>query len=81
MNSLDFDVRHHIAGPLCCENTDFFGIVYHANYQRFIECGRTNRLRLMGAEQHALFEQPCEWTPGFAFVVRSSRFHASGADG
>ena len=33
------------------EDTDFSGIVYHANYLRFMERGRTNHLRLMGAEQ------------------------------
>ena len=49
----------------------FSGIVYHANYLRFMERGRTNHLRLMGAEQHALFEQAQTETPGFAFVVRS----------
>lgn len=49
----------------------FSGIVYHANYLRFLERGRTNHLRLMGAEQHALFEQAEVETPGFAFVVRS----------
>ena len=31
------------------EDTDFSGIVYHANYLRFMERGRTNHLRLMGA--------------------------------
>ena len=53
------------------EDTDFSGIVYHANYLRFMERGRTNHLRLMGADQHALFEQAQEEMPGFAFVVRS----------
>ena len=52
------------------EDTDFSGIVYHANYLRFMERGRTNHLRLMGASQQ-LFEQALEETPGFAFVVRS----------
>lgn len=36
-----------------------------------MERGRTNHLRLMGASQHALFEQAQAETPGFAFVVRS----------
>jgi acyl-CoA thioester hydrolase len=36
-----------------------------------MERGRTNHLRLMGADQHALFEQAQVETPGFAFVVRS----------
>jgi acyl-CoA thioester hydrolase len=38
-----------------------------------MERGRTNHLRLMGAEQHALFAEAQEETPGFAFVVRSMR--------
>jgi acyl-CoA thioester hydrolase len=49
----------------------FSGIVYHASYLRFMERGRTNHLRLMGAEQHTLFEQAHDEMPGFAFVVRS----------
>ena len=36
-----------------------------------MERGRTNHLRLMGAEQHALFDQAQAETPGFAFVVRA----------
>jgi acyl-CoA thioester hydrolase len=52
-------------------NTAFSGIVYHANYLRYMERGRTNHLRLMGAEQHALFAEAQAETPGFAFVVRS----------
>ena len=53
------------------EDTDFSGIVYHANYLRFMERGRTNYLRLIGADQRALFEEPQKEAPGFAFVVRS----------
>ncbi|TPQ33217.1 tol-pal system-associated acyl-CoA thioesterase [Bradyrhizobium guangdongense] len=65
------DGRHHMQVRVYYEDTDFSGIVYHANYLRFMERGRTNHLRLMGAEQHALFEQAATETPGFAFVVRS----------
>ncbi len=36
-----------------------------------MERGRTNHLRLMGADQHALFAEAELETPGFAFVVRS----------
>ena len=59
--------------PACADpvNTAFSGIVYHANYLRFMERGRTNHLRLMGAEQHALFAEAETEAPGFAFVVRS----------
>jgi acyl-CoA thioester hydrolase len=53
------------------EDTDFTGIVYHANYLRFMERGRTNHLRLLGANHRALFEEAERETPGFAFVVRS----------
>jgi len=65
------DSRHHMQIRVYYEDTDFSGIVYHASYLRFMERGRTNHLRLMGAEQHALFEQAHDETPGFAFVVRS----------
>ncbi len=36
-----------------------------------MERGRTNHLRLMGADQHTLFAEAELETPGFAFVVRS----------
>ena len=57
MSSLDGEIRdgrHHMQVRVYYEDTDFSGIVYHANYLRFMERGRTNHLRLMGAEQHAL---------------------------
>src|ERR1700728_1091683 len=53
------------------EDTDFTGIVYHASYLRFMERGRTNYLRLIGADHRALFEATEKEAPGFAFVVRS----------
>jgi len=53
------------------EDTDFSGVVYHASYLRFMERGRTNYLRLIGADHRALFEQAAKEAPGFAFVVRS----------
>ena len=67
------DGRHHMQVRVYYEDTDFSGIVYHANYLRFMERGRTNHLRLMGAEQHTLFAEAETETPGFAFVVRSMR--------
>jgi acyl-CoA thioester hydrolase len=71
---LDGEIRdgaHHMQVRVYYEDTDFSGIVYHANYLRFMERGRTNHLRLLGAEQHALFAQAEREAPGFAFVVRS----------
>jgi acyl-CoA thioester hydrolase len=65
------DGRHHMQVRVYYEDTDFSGIVYHANYLRYMERGRSNHLRLIGAEQHALFAEAQAETPGFAFVVRS----------
>ena len=36
------------------EDTDFTGIVYHANYLKFAERGRTNFLRLLGVKHSEL---------------------------
>jgi acyl-CoA thioester hydrolase len=65
--------RHSMSVRVYYEDTDFSGIVYHANYLRFMERGRTNHLRLLGADHRALFEEAQQETPGFAFVVRSMR--------
>ncbi len=40
------------------EDTDASGIVYHANYVRYIERGRTNFLRLMGVHHQDLMALP-----------------------
>lgn len=47
------------------EDTDTAGIVYYANYLRFLERGRTECLREMGHGQHRLMQE------GVAFAVRS----------
>ncbi len=65
------DGRHVMAVRVYYEDTDFSGIVYHANYLRFMERGRTNYLRLLGADHLALFEEAQREAPGFAFVVRT----------
>ena len=65
------DARHRMSVRVYYEDTDFSGIVYHANYLRFMERGRTNHLRLLGAGHRALLEQAEREAPGFAFVVRS----------
>src|ERR1700716_2306977 len=65
------DGRHVMPVRVYYEDTDFSGIVYRANYLRFMERGRTNFLRLLGADQRGLFEQTAQEAPGFAFVVRS----------
>jgi acyl-CoA thioester hydrolase len=73
LNSLDGEIRdgrHHQPVRVYYEDTDFSGVVYHASYLRFMERGRTNYLRLIGADHRALFEQAQAEAPGFAFVVR-----------
>ncbi len=65
------DGIHRMQVRVYYEDTDFSGIVYHANYLRFMERGRTNYLRLLGADQHALFAEAENEAPGFAFVVRA----------
>ena len=65
------DGRHHMQVRVYYEDTDFSGAVYHASYLRFMERGRTNYLRLLGADQRALFEETEREAPGFAFVVRT----------
>src|ERR671921_104849 len=47
------------------EDTDFSGAVYHANYLRFFERGRTEMLRSTGIDQAALHS-----STGLGFVVR-----------
>ncbi|WP_199260985.1 tol-pal system-associated acyl-CoA thioesterase [Paracoccus binzhouensis] len=46
------------------EDTDLAGIVYYANYLKFIERGRSEWLRLLGVDQGALQRE------GFVFAVR-----------
>ena len=65
------DGRHTLVVRVYYEDTDFTGIVYHANYLRYMERGRTNYLRLIGADHRKLFEETEQEAPGFAFVVRS----------
>jgi acyl-CoA thioester hydrolase len=74
MTHLDGEIRggrHTMSVRVYYEDTDFSGIVYHANYLRFMERGRTNYLRLLGADHGALFAQAQSEAPGLAFVVRT----------
>ena len=74
MSALDGEIRagrHVMQVRVYYEDTDFSGAVYHASYLRFMERGRTNYLRLLGADQRTLFEETEREAPGFAFVVRT----------
>jgi acyl-CoA thioester hydrolase len=71
---LDGEIRdgeHVMTLRVHYEDTDFTGIVYHASYLRFMERGRSNYMRLLGADQKQLFQQAQQEAPGFVFVVRT----------
>ncbi|MDO9602001.1 MAG: tol-pal system-associated acyl-CoA thioesterase [Rhodocyclaceae bacterium] len=48
------------------EDTDAGGVVYYANYLKYLERARTELLRVLGFEQHQLAGEA-----GLAFAVRS----------
>jgi acyl-CoA thioester hydrolase len=57
---------HRLAVRVYYEDTDFSGVVYHANYLRFLERGRTELLRNTGVDQSILHAEP----GGIIFAVR-----------
>lgn len=56
---------HLMTTQVYYEDTDFSGVVYHANYLKFAERGRSNFLRLAGVEHAHLLTLE----PPLAFVV------------
>lgn len=56
---------HRIPVRVYYEDTDLAGVVYYANYLRFIERGRSEALRDIGVDQVAMKRA------GLVFVVRS----------
>ena len=57
---------HRLSVRVYYEDTDFSGVVYHANYLRFLERGRTELLREAGVDQSVLHAGP----GGLSFAVR-----------
>lgn len=54
-----FDGRvHRLPVRVYYEDTDFTGLVYHANYVRYFERGRSDFLRLAGVGHKELLERP-----------------------
>jgi acyl-CoA thioester hydrolase len=47
---------HHFACRVYFEDTDTAGIVYYANYLRFMERARSDMLRALGVDQRATLE-------------------------
>jgi acyl-CoA thioester hydrolase len=50
--------EHVLPVRIYYEDTDFTGVVYHANYLRYFERGRSDFLRLAGISHQALLELP-----------------------
>ena len=58
-------MKHRFSCRVYYEDTDLAGIVYYANYMRFIERARTEWVRTLGVDQAALKERE-----GIVFAVR-----------
>ena len=50
--------EHVLAVRIYYEDTDFTGVVYHANYLRYFERGRSDFLRLAGISHQGLMQLP-----------------------
>ena len=50
------DLEHHLPIRIYYEDTDFSGVVYHANYLKYFERGRSEYMRLLGVHHHQLAE-------------------------
>ena len=51
------DVTHHFALRVYFEDTDVAGIVYYANYLKYMERARSDMLRCAGIDQRAALER------------------------
>lgn len=56
---------HHYKIHIFYEDTDFSGIVYHANYLKYFERGRSSFLNLIGVEHNELWDDH-----HMAFIIR-----------
>ena len=50
--------EHRLAVRVYYEDTDFTGLVYHANYVRYFERGRSDYLRAVGISHSDLLDRP-----------------------
>ncbi len=48
--------EHRFPVHIYFEDTDFSGLVYHANYLRYMERARSDMLKCVGIDQRAVFE-------------------------
>ena len=54
----DVQMQHWLKVRVYYEDTDFTGMVYHANYLRFFERGRSEFLRDAGVSHSSLLDRP-----------------------
>lgn len=64
LQNFDSERQHWISVRVYYEDTDFTGMVYHANYLRFFERGRSDHLRDAGISHQSLLarEDPAAFT-------------------
>jgi len=72
--SLSDDGLHVMPVRVYYEDTDASGIVYHANYLRFIERARTDVLRCAGLDHRRMMD--AEDSTAFAVRQMDIRFHS-----
>ena len=65
--------EHRFPLRIYFEDTDLSGVVYHANYLRFLERARSDMLRAAGIDQRAAIENG---TGGYAIADLSIRYRA-----
>ncbi len=63
---IDDGGAHHLPVRVYYEDTDAAGIVYYANYLKFIERARTDMMRLLGVSHSRMSADE-----GLSFIVRS----------
>lgn len=56
---------HYVPQHIYYEHTDFTGVVYHANYLKFFEKGRSDQMRTIGVDHKELLTRD----PPMGFVV------------
>lgn len=54
-------MSHHYKVRVYYEDTDMGGVVYHANYLRYIERARSDWVRKLGNDQNAMREAGIVW--------------------
>jgi acyl-CoA thioester hydrolase len=59
--------EHRLPVRVYYEDTDFTGVVYHANHVRYFERGRSDYLRLVGVRHADLLARP---DPGAFVIIR-----------